>query len=318
MENEILKGAYNAEEFADDIDALRLTGLQPGLSIGWRSFNGVYTIPKGQWSVVTGLSSSGKSTWLDNVMVQMAREHGWKFLVCSPENQPIKRHIASLMEIFIGRKFGLPDPKYPGLPSHAYMSEQEHREGYAFICKHFYFINPPETEFTVDGIKNIAEKVYNDIFRFDGMVLDPYNEIEHKRPRGMNETDYVATVLHTFRDFARLLDIHFWFVAHPTKPVRIGVKYQKHDLDNEETRKPVYQKITLFDVSGSSNWKSQCDFGLIVHRNLADASAPSMVEIEKIRFRENGKQGTEVPLYYDFLCNRFVDDYDDLLINQIR
>ncbi len=318
MEDKLLKGAYPAEEFADEIDALRTTGLQPGASIGWKVFNGVYTIPKGQWSVVTGLSSSGKSTWLDNVMVNMAREHGWKFLVCSPENQPIQRHIASLMEIYVGKKFGLPDPKYPGRPDTMYMSVEEHRLAYAFVCKHFYFINPPETEFTIDGIQKIANKVYEDFFQFDGMVLDPYNEIEHKRPRGMNESDYVATVLHSFRDFARRLHIHFWFVAHPTKPVRLAVKYQKSDLENEDVRKPVYQKITLFDVSGSSNWKSQCDFGIIVHRNLADLAAPSLIEIEKVRFRENGQQGTEVPLYYDTLCNRFVEHPDDLLINRRR
>lgn len=315
---ELIKGAYGAEEYADAIDELRATGLQPGLSIGWTSFRNVYTIPKGQWSVITGLSSSGKSSWLDNVMVNMAMEHGWKFLICSPENQPIQRHIAGLMEIYTGKKFGLPDPKYPGLPATVYMTEDEHREGYAFVCDHFYFINPPETEFTIEGIKKIASKVYDEYFKFDGMVLDPYNEIEHKRPRGMNESDYIATVLHTFRDFARLLNIHFWFVAHPTKPVRLAVKYQKNDLNDESVRKPVYQKITLFDISGSSNWKSQCDFGVIVHRDLGDSSAPSIIEIEKIRFRENGKQGTSVPLYYDFLCGRFVEDVDDLLINRRR
>lgn len=316
MGGEVLKGAYSAEEFADEIDELRVTGLVPGASLGWKTLEPYYTIPKGQWSVITGLSSSGKSTWLDNCFVRLAQLHGWKFLICSPENQPVKRHIAGLMEIVAGRKFGVPNLQFPNIPSGAYMTEEEHRHAYAFVCKHFYFINPPETEFTVDGIKAIGEKVWEDEFRFDGMVLDPYNEIEHKRPRGMNETDYIATVIHTFRNFARKLDIHFWFVAHPTKPVRKSIRYNKGEITAAD-RKPVYDAITLFDISGSSNWKSQADFGAIVHRDLGDTTAPSIIEIEKVRFRENGSIG-QVPMYYDYLCNRFVEDWNDLLFHRVR
>jgi len=314
--SEILKGVYSAEEFADEIDELRVTGLQPGASLGWKAFEGIYSIPKGQWSVVTGLSSSGKSTFLDNVFVQLATLHGWKFLICSPENQPVRRHIAALMEIHAGRKFGMPDPKnFPNIPAGAYMTELEYREAFAFVAEHFKFINPPETDFTVDGIQSIATQVYEDGFEFDGMVLDPYNEIEHKRPKGMSETDYIATVIHAFRNFTRKLNIHFWFVAHPTKPTRKIIRYNKTDLTDEDS-KPVYDSITLFDISGSSNWKSQCDFGLIVHRDLTNNLKPSTIEIEKIRFRENGTQGQSVPMYYDYLCNRFVETWDDLLYHR--
>ncbi len=318
MEDEILKGAYSAEEFADEIDALRLTGLLPGASIGWKAFDGIYSVPKGQWSVVTGLSSSGKSTWLDNVFVQLAKLHDWKFLVISPENQPVKIHIAGLMEIVAGRKFGLPNLEvFPNIPTGAYMTDQEHREAYAFICDHFYFVNPPDTEFTVEGIRAIAEKVWEDHFQFDGMILDPYNEIEHKRPKGMNETDYIATVIHVFRTLARKLDMHFWFVAHPTKPARKIIRYNKGEIGQED-RKPVYDSITLFDISGSAHWKSKCDFGLIVHRDLSDNTNPSIIEVEKIRHRHNGTQGREVPMYYDYLCNRFVENWDELLFHKVR
>ncbi len=314
MENEVLQGAYSAEEFADAIDSLRVTGLRPGFSIGWKAFEGLYSIPKGQWSVVTGYSSSGKSTWLDNVFVQMASIHNWKFLICSPENQPIERHIASLMEIVIGKKFGQPNEFFPNIPPLAYMTDEEHRQAYAFVCQHFYFIDPPDTDFTVDGIIAIARKVY-ETFQFDGMILDPYNEIEHKRPKGLNETDYIATVIQRFRDFARQLNIHFWFVAHPTKPVKLSVRYQKSEID-EEAKKPVYQKCALFDIASSANWKSQCDFGVIVHRDWLDQSAPSFIQIEKIRFRENG-MASEVPMFYDYLCNRFVEHYDQLLFHRV-
>lgn len=308
---EILKGAYNAEEFADDIEAMRANGLPRGEFAGWEILDKYYTVPKGQWTVLTGFSGSGKSTFLDNVMVNLAKNSHWKFLVCSPENQPIQRHIASLMEIFSGRKFGT--PAQGGVAS-TYMTDEQHREAYAFVCRYFYFINPPETEFTIEGIIAMADEVHDHHFPFDGMVLDPYNEIEHKRPAGMNESDYVSTVIQKFRNFARRRNIHFWFVAHPTKPVRMSIKYQASELELA-SKKPVYQKATLFDISGSSHWKSKCDFGLIVHRDMTDTRSPSLIEIEKVRFREQGDWG-EVPLYYDFLCNRFVERPEELLFNQ--
>lgn len=311
-QEEILKGAYSAEEFADDVSQMRLTGLPRGEFAGWAALDPYYTIPRGQWSVVTGFSGSGKSTWLDNVMVNVARLSKWNFLVCSPENQPIQRHIASLMEIYSGKKFG--QPGQTNAPPAAYMDEQEHRLAYEFVCKHFYFINPPDTEFTVDGIISIAAEVHENHFKFDGMVLDPYNEIEHRSPHGMSETNYISTVIQKFRSFTRQLNIHFWFVAHPTKPVRMAIKYNEVDA---ASRKPVYQKATLFDISGSSNWKSKCDFGIIIHRDMNEPSSPSLVEIEKVRFREQGNWG-EIPMYYDYLCNRFVENHSDLLFQKVR
>lgn len=314
MEDKMLKGVYAPEDFADSIEAMREQGLPRGLTTGFHDLDKLYTIRKGLWSVVTGLSGSGKSTWLDNVFVNMADIHDWKFLICSPENQPMQRHVASLMEIYTGRKFGRPSSLYPSIPASAYMTEDEHRRAVKFVNDHFRFINPPESEMTVDGIIDLALEVYRN-FQFDGMVLDPYNEIEHKRPPGMNETDYVSTVITKFRKFTRILDIHFWFVAHPTKPTKLTVKYQSSDDLGE--KKAVFQRINLFDIAGSANWKSKCDFGVIVHRDPFDSFAPSIIEVEKVRFREHGSIG-ELPMFYDHWCNRFVTASYDLLYNKLR
>jgi len=314
MDDKMLKGVYAPEDFADAIEEMRETGLPRGLTTGFREMDYLYTVRKGLWSVVTGLSGSGKSTWLDNVFVNMAELHDWKFLICSPENQPMQRHVASLMEIYVGKKFGRPNADYPGIPAQAYMTEEEHRQAVKFVNDHFRFINPPESEMTVDGIIDIAGEVHT-TFPFDGMVLDPYNEIEHKRPSGMNETDYVSVVITKFRRFTRQLDIHFWFVAHPTKPTKLAVKYQSSE--NLTDKKAVFQRINLFDISGSAHWKSKCDFGLIVHRDINDSAAPSIIEVQKVRFREHGSIG-ETPMFYDYLCNRFVPFANDLLWNKLR
>ena len=52
-------------------------------------------------------------------------------------------------------------------------------------------------------------------FGIRGLVIDPYNELDHQRPTYMNETEYVSQMLTTLKRFAQHHDVHVWFVAHP-------------------------------------------------------------------------------------------------------
>ena len=47
-------------------------------------------------TIVTGSPGSGKSIFLDNWMLNLAKWHDWTFAVCSPENQPLERHAAGM------------------------------------------------------------------------------------------------------------------------------------------------------------------------------------------------------------------------------
>lgn len=55
----------------------------------------------GELTIVTGLSNSGKSEWLDALTVNLARQHGWRIAVCSLENTPVE-HGRKLMEKYCG------------------------------------------------------------------------------------------------------------------------------------------------------------------------------------------------------------------------
>jgi twinkle protein len=50
------------------------------------------------------------------------------------------------------------------------------------------------------------------------VILDPWNEIEHKTRQGENETQYIGRALRAIKRFAKVYDVAFWIVAHPTKP----------------------------------------------------------------------------------------------------
>ena len=62
------------------------------------------TIRPGELTVVTGIPNSGKSEFVDAVMVNVAVAYGWRFAVCSFEN-PVPEHMSKLAEKYIGAPF---------------------------------------------------------------------------------------------------------------------------------------------------------------------------------------------------------------------
>lgn len=118
------------------------------------------------------------------------------------------------------------------------------------------------------------------------IVLDPWNEIEHKRRRDESETEYISRALRAIKRFAKQYDVSFWIVAHPAKPVP-GVK----------------SIPGLYDISGSANWANKADFGLTYHRPKFDENRAKIL-INKVRMGLPGKRG-EVEVTYDFRVSRF-------------
>ncbi|MEW6710414.1 MAG: DnaB-like helicase C-terminal domain-containing protein, partial [Candidatus Riflebacteria bacterium] len=148
---------------------------------------------------------------------------------------------------------------------------EEARDRFVFIL--------PETP-TIDDILNRAriEVQRNGI---NGLVIDPWNEIEHSRPKNLTETEYISESLRKMRTFARQNRIHLWIVAHPTKLS----KSLKNDNKNQ------YEIPTPYDIAGSANWRNKADNCVTVYRNAIDGE-PVDVHIQKIRFKNTGKVGT--------------------------
>lgn len=145
---------------------------------------------------------------------------------------------------------------------------------------------------TVDGVLKLAKAL---VFRkgIRGLVIDPWNELDHSRPSNLSETEYISQALTKIRRFARTHEVHVWLVAHPTKlPKQTDGKY------------PV---PTPYDVSGSANWRNKADNCLTVWRDLSEPhSREVQIHVQKIRFKEVGQIGM-ARLNYDILTGRYRD-----------
>ena len=258
---------YSPSDFYEEVNEIYAKGFGKGKSTGYPSVDEYYSIVEGQLTIVTGHPSSGKSEFIDSVMMNMAREFDWKFSICSFENEP-KVHIAKLISKYIGKPF------YEGEKPR--MSQEELQKGKDFVSEHFSFLYQRDGSLT--SLDSIIERLRVSVMRYGirGVVIDPYNYIT--KANNMSETDYISDMLTRLRVFAQSYGVHVWFVAHPTKMMR------------DSTGKVPPPKG--YDISGSSAWFSKSDCGMTVHRPRPDLDDVTQIIIWKMRFNWIGKQGS--------------------------
>jgi len=284
-----IDGVFTVDDFCQDIDDLYAKGFQRGDLLGYQGLDELYSVVPGELTVVTGIPNHGKSEFLDQMLVRLAMQHGYKIGMFSPENQPLSYHFFKLAEKYIGK---------PGF-NHGRLSPSELQKSKDWCRNHFRFVLPKPEDRSVDKVLDTAaEVVLRDGIK--GMVFDPWNEFEHNRTNGMSEHEYIGWALMRVHEFARSCGVHVWIVAHPTKMQR--------DLQlKKDTGNDAYLIPKAYDISGSSNWYNKPEVVMSVYRWF-DGSLAGMVEvhIQKCRFKGTGKPGMAM-FRYDVRTGRYVE-----------
>jgi twinkle protein len=272
-------------DLGDDLLALREQRESRGLPTGWKSVDELYTVLPGELTIVTGIPGHGKSEFIDALTLNLAKLHGWSTAFCSPENLPVTRHVTKLLEKHVGGPFY--DKGH-----HARMSEMDMLDALEFLHQHFALIVPEESLTIPDLLTKAKGLVFQRGIR--ALVLDPWNEFDHRRAPGLSETEHVSSSLGLLRRFARNHGVHVWVVAHPAK-------LQKNLDDKYPVPRP-------YDISGSAHWYNRADNCLSVWRDVTDEQKRNQVEIhiQKIRNKHVGTLGMTT-LKWDYICGRFVE-----------
>jgi twinkle protein len=261
----------------------RAGGLPRGSLPGWPSVNELYTVAMSQWTLITGSPGSGKSEWLDAVMVNLARTGGWHFVVYSPENHPLEMHHSKIIEKVVGKPFN------PG-PNER-MTEREVDDAEEWMRGKFLFAKPNRPDMV--SILNEANAYASVATRKCGIVIDPWNHLEHYRPTGMSETEYVSSVLSEVIAWVRERNCHLWLVAHPSK-------MQK----DKNGKLPI---PTPHDVSGSAHFWNKADNCITVWRDQSEYRDQRVqIHVQKIRFKHIGRIGMTT-LLYDRVTGRYAE-----------
>src|SRR5690606_33865264 len=147
-------------------------------------------------------------------LVRLATLQNWPIAYFSPEQQPLTRHQAALIEIWKKKPMFLRE----GVRPEDRLTREEVIAANKFLSELFSYINPEDADINPD-LDTILAMASAEVSRrsIKGLVLDPWNDLEHNRPRHIPETEYVAMALQKIRTWARRHKVHVWLIAHPTK-----------------------------------------------------------------------------------------------------
>ncbi len=262
-----VKGLFTLADFPEK-------GEVRSYSAGIPVISDMIAIVPGTLTVVTGYANMGKST-LMNAIIGHALHHHFPVCVASFETdvKPILRD-GLRMAIMQCSKHDL--------------TNTDTSDADAILDRGLTIISQSvdeDMEMDLDEFLRLCRTAVKRGARM--IVLDPWNELEHKRRRDETETDYISRALRAIKRFAKQHDVAFWVVAHPTKP-------------HEGTRKVP----GLYDISGSANWANKADYGLTYHRKGFDSNEAEIV-VTKVRMGLPGRRGS-ISVTFDFRNSQFV------------
>lgn len=241
---------------------------------GMRNMGECYRMRLGDLAIVTGVPGFGKTSFVDDIVCRVVDHYGLRAAWASFERAPQRDMRRAFTKWYGGRdgdNFAPPEACSKWIDDHHVIIQADEDE-----------------DVTLDWLLDALEGV---VLRHGCklVVIDPWNEIEHCRRAGENETEYVGRAIRTLKRFARKFQVHLILVAHPAK-------LQK---DNGK-----YAMPSLYDIAGSANFYNKADIGLIVHR---DSPTSSKVRIQKVRIHGViGKPG-EIAFDYRSDTARFVE-----------
>lgn len=269
------------DDLIPEVQALYESGLPRGSSTGWRPLDDFYTVGMNQWTLVTGIPNSGKSEWLDAMMVNLAMSEKWRFPIFSPENHPLALHAAKILEKYTGKPFGAGPTER--------MTPKERDDGLAWMKGVFRFMKFDEPHLGAVLEEAMEFGSLGTQWKL-GVVIDPWNTLEHRRPREMTGTEYVSEQLSWIIKFTRANYAHLWLVAHPKK--------MEKDRDGKRAVPSPY------DISDSAHFYNKADNIITVHREQVEGSQMVDVFVQKCRFKHIGRIG-QATLRYDRVTGKY-------------
>jgi twinkle protein len=238
-------------------------GFKKGFQIGLRNFDEIFSTYTGQFITVTGIPSSGKSDFVDQMVVGYNANYGWKTAYASPENAPTYLHAHKLM-----RKVWQDMPRRSDINTAKWKQIAEH------VNDNFFFIDMER--YTLESVlRKGAELVKRKGIKC--LVIDPYNKVRDVDAASDDVNRYTMDYLSKIEAFCKKYDVLVFIVAHPTK------MYKTQDGRMEEPN--------MYNIKGGGEWYDASYHGLLVHRDYEAKN--TKVKVLKVKFQNLGENGAE-------------------------
>ena len=271
-----LENVSTLKDVEDELRDFVKNGFKPGFQIGINNFDQIFSTYTGQFITVTGIPSSGKSDFVDQMVVGYNNLYGWKTAYASPENQPVYLHAHKLM-----RKHWQDMPRVGDIGGDKWQQVSNHvNDNYFFIDMDKYSLE--------SVLRKGAELVKRKGIKC--LVLDPFNKIRDVDAKSDDVNRYTMDYLAKIEAFCKKYDVLTFIVAHPTK------MYKGQDGKIEEP--------TMYNIKGGGEWYDASYHGLLVHRDYE--AKTTKVKVLKVKFQNLGENGAEAHFTWEPRSGSFV------------
>ena len=251
-------------------------GFKPGYQVGLKNFDKIFSTYTGQFITVTGIPSSGKSDFVDQMVVGYNVNYKWKTAFASPENAPTYLHAHKLM-----RKVWQDMPTPGDINTTQWNKVAEH------INDNFFFIDMER--YTLESVlKKGAELVKRKGIKC--LVIDPFNKIRDVDCKTEDVNRYTMEYLTKIEVFAKKFDVLVFIVAHPTKMYR--------DKDGK------LEEPNMYNIKGGGEWYDASYHGILVHRNYEEKTVKA--KVLKVKFQNLGENGAEAHFKWEHKSGCFI------------
>ena len=273
-----LENVTTFKDIEGDVKDFVTNGFKPGFQIGLPNFDKIFSTYTSQFITVTGIPSSGKSDFVDQMVVGYNQNYGWKTGFASPENAPNYLHAHKLM-----RKVWGDMPQREDINSGKWNEVADH------VNDNFFFIDMDK--YTLESVlRKGAELVKRKGIKC--LVIDPFNKVRDKNASSLDVNIYTMEYLTKIENFAKKYDVLVFIVAHPTK------MYKNSDGKIEEPN--------MYNIKGGGEWYDASYHGLLIHRDYERKN--TKVKVLKVKFQNLGENGAECFFTWEPKSGSFVPD----------
>ena len=278
-----LEGVSTLYDIEDELKDFVKNGFKPGFQVGLPNFDKIFSTYTGQFITVTGIPSSGKSDFVDQMVVGYNNNYGWKTAFASPENHPTYLHAHKLM-----RK------TWMDMPSPGDIGGQQWDKVTSHVNDNYFFIDMDR--YTLESVlRKGAELVKRKGIKC--LVIDPFNKVRDTGCKSEDVNRYTMEYLTKIEIFAKKYDVLVFIVAHPTK------MYKGQDGKIEEP--------TMYNIKGGGEWYDASYHGLLVHRDYEAKTVKC--KVLKVKFQNLGENGAEANFKWEPRSGSFVPLITDLV-----
>ena len=258
-----LENVTTFRDIEDEVTDFVRNGFKKGFQIGLSNFDNIFSTYTGQFITVTGIPSSGKSDFVDQMVVGYNKEYGWKTAFASPENAPTYLHAHKLMRKCWG-----------DMPNKGDIGGDKWNQVADHVNNNFFFIDMER--YTLESVlRKGAELVKRKGIKC--LVIDPFNKVRDVDCTTEDVNRYTMEYLTKIETFAKKYDVLVMIVAHPTK------MYKNSEGQIEEP--------TMYNIKGGGEWYDASYHGLLVHRDYE--AKTTKVKVLKVKFQNLGENGAE-------------------------